>query len=473
MKAVRGVVLISLATALGQAALVAVMPLIARLYTPADMGMFAVFGAAIGLAGTTVALHYELAIPLPRFGRDVRSVTWLSILTSMAVATSITLVLSFGSGDLLVKVGAGSLQEVWYLIPVALMMIGIVMSLSYYSVKRESYGRNAASKCLQPVTQAVGQCVAGYWGHGWLGLVGGQLAGIVAGLLPLVDCSLWSHRSHVRRNSISRVWLLARKYRNFPMYSAPASLLNAACSNVPALLLANFFGLQVAGFYGLSIRVLQLPARLLGQSISQIFLARSAEAARTSDLGKFVEPVFRSLMAMSIHVFIPMLILAGPVFTLAFGPTWRESALYVQLLMPWVLAAFVASPMSMLVAVCQKQRQEWWFQSGYLIIGVLALFCGALLSSPRLSLALFSGLCALLLGGKVWWLLGLAGCDRRLAALATARELLLACLANTPIGFLLTTSVSPVVSSILGLAWALVIQWVNFAVRRVYALKKR
>lgn len=57
--------LLATGTAVGQVISFALMPIITRLYTPADYGVFGVFTALVTILGSVVGLKFEAAILLP------------------------------------------------------------------------------------------------------------------------------------------------------------------------------------------------------------------------------------------------------------------------------------------------------------------------------------------------------------------------------------------------------------------------
>lgn len=469
MSGMRGVALISIGTILGQALVLLTTPIISRLFTPQDLGHLSVYVSLVGMFSTTAALCYELAIPLPSLSKNAAIVSFISVLAVMATTVAACLVLMIGHGRILSFVGAADLLGSRYWVPVGLLLTGIGTVLTLNTVRYRAYGRNALSKILQGGVQAFAQVSAGVIGFGWLGLIVGQILGLIAGILPLLSPRYWLRGPVAPRVLLRRSWSLARKYRNFPLMAAPSTLVNSAAGNIPALLLASFFGLQVVGFYGLGLRVLQLPARFLGQSLSQVFLGESADALRRKRLSSFVDPAYRSLIAAALHVFIPIAILARPVFSLVFGAVWEQAGAYVQYLMPWVMVGFVSTPLSMLVTVLQRQRQELWLQCAYVVVIAGSLSCGAVLSNPTLGILLFGIFGGAFLAWKIWWLLGIAGCRRKELLAATMRELLLSVLVNLPLVLLVILSRSNLLTCAIGSTWALMVQWINLRVRRVYA----
>jgi O-antigen/teichoic acid export membrane protein len=465
---IRGAVLISIGTISGQLLALLAMPLLSRLYTPADMGHLSVFLSLLGMLSTTVALHFELAIPLPVLNKNAAMVSTLAMLVVVAMSIVLALTLWIGGEWLLIKVGAQDLGETRYWLPVCLLLTGLGTVLTLNTVRYQSYGRNALSKGLQGGAQSITQAGAGIMGTSWIGLIIGQVVGMVAGIIPLMSDRRHSAPMSVRAKYL-RLLAVTRKYRNFPLLAAPSSLVNAAASNVPALLLAAFFDLRVAGLYGMGFRVLQLPARFVGQSVSQVFLGQAAQAKQRDELAPLVGSVFRFLMTVALHAFIPLAVMAKPLFSVAFGSTWVDAGAYAQYLMPLVALGFVSTPLSMLVTVLQRQRQELWFQCAYLTVIVVSLACGAALADSRLALLLLGYGGAIFLCAKVWWLLVISGCELQGLLTTIFKELGIAILASLPLVVLVHASSSLQLICLVGAAWMTVVQWINFRVRGVYA----
>src|SRR5215210_2142529 len=61
----RHVVTLASGTALGQLLLVLALPVLTRLYTPADYGALAVYSSTLTVLVVLASLRYEAAIPLP------------------------------------------------------------------------------------------------------------------------------------------------------------------------------------------------------------------------------------------------------------------------------------------------------------------------------------------------------------------------------------------------------------------------
>lgn len=464
----RNASLIMLGTVVGQACTMLSMPLLSRLYTPAEMGYFTIFSALVGLFTTTAALHYELAIPLPASERRASQLTQLALGIVTVCAAVIGVALLVTGPRLLALANAGELEAVKYWLPASFFLGGITTVWGVYAIRRGRFARNALSKGLQGSVQAVAQTGLAFSGAGWPGLIAGQLLGSVAATLPLVDGRVWK-TNRLFHGKMRRFAALLRKYRNFPLAAAPSSLINSAANNVPTLLLAVFFGAGVAGLYGLSVRVLQMPLRVVGQSIAQVFLGQAARARRDRSLPQQVAIVFQVLLKLSLHTFIPLTIIARPLFLVAFGPDWVEAGAYTQWLMPWLLISFVSTPLSMLVTVLEKQRAELALQIAYLVLITLALTLGWLMNHAGLAVAAMGCAGGVFLMAKIWWLLGIAGCDRASLLKATRQEVLAAGALHAPLALLLLMHAPALFSCVVGICWILAVHLINYRVRRIYA----
>jgi len=464
----RNATLIMLGTVAGQACTLLSMPLLSRLYTPAEMGYFTMFSALVGLFTTTAALHYELAIPLPASERRAAQLTVLALGIVGVCSLGITAALLLAGPTLLGLANASELQPVKYWLPASFFLGGVTIVWSVYSIRRGRFARNALSKGLQGSVQAFSQTGFALSGAGWPGLIAGQLLGSAAATLPLLDGRVWK-TNRLFRGRTRRLSALLRKYRNFPLAAAPSSLINSAAGNVPTLLLAAFFGAGVAGLYGLGVRVLQMPLRVVGQSISQVFLGQAARARRDRSLPQQVAIVFQVLLKLSLHTFIPLAIIARPLFSVAFGPEWEEAGAYTQWLMPWLLISFVSTPLSMLVTILEKQRVELVLQLAYLALITLALTLGWLMNHAGLAVAAMGCAGGVFLMAKIWWLLGIAGCDRAALLKATRQEILIAGALHAPLALLILAHAPTLLTCVVGVCWILAIHLVNYRVRRIYA----
>ncbi len=92
---------------------------------------------------------------------------------------------------------------------------------------------------------------------------------------------------------------LGREYGDFPKFAAPQALLNSSSQGIPALLLMNFFGPAVAGYYAVSVRLIQSPMNLILTPVRQVFLQKTS---RHYNLKRDLLPQFRTMTLMLLMI---------------------------------------------------------------------------------------------------------------------------------------------------------------------------
>jgi len=422
------ILMLSGGTVLGQIATMAVIPLVTRLYTPADMGLYAAFVALAGIFSTTIALHYELAIPLPRTLRAADRVLVVALAATLLCAVLIGIAAWLCAGliqrHIIGRIGGLDVRTVLWLLPLALILQGIANTLTMRAVRTASFARTAAARGAQGIVQSLLQVAAGWMESGVMGLLAGQVAGQVAAIVPFVSGARTAER---RRGDFgaARLWAVARRYWRFPLIATWSSLINALTANLPVILLASSFDAAIAGKFALSFRVLQLPLRLLGQAVSQVFFSGAVVAARSEGaLSATTERSFRFMFRFAFPCFAVLACVGPRVFGYAFGSVWYDAGVYTQLLAPWLFFGFLATVLAVLVSVLNLQAAEFGFQIALLVATLAAVAAGAAAHSAQLAVGVLGNLAGALLLIKLLWLLRRAGVALAPLGRFCAREML-------------------------------------------------
>jgi lipopolysaccharide exporter len=386
---VRSVLMLASGTAMGQVLLVLAVPVLARLYTPADYGVLAVYSSTVAVLVVLASLRYEAAIPLPRDETEARSLLVLA-LGILSVLVALVSLLVWLLGDWFVSaVNAPRLRPYLWLIPVGFFGAGLYQALSYWAVRHREFRRVARSKLSQGAGQALTQIGLGLGGLGALGLLAGDVVGRVAGAGGLAIAA-WRAKgpSGVSRATVRE---MAARYRRFPLLTTWSGLFNIGSLQLPAIVFSAAFGTAAAGLYALSYKTLVLPTMLVAQAVGQVFLSRAATlAAEPARLRQLTERTALGLFAGGLPAFIAVG-LAGPrLFRVAFGPEWEEAGRYAQVLAPWFALWIVSNPLSGLLSVREWQGSALAFSAFEFLLRLGALLAGVVENSPMLAVTLLS-----------------------------------------------------------------------------------
>lgn len=385
----RSVVTLASGTAIAQLLLALAVPLLARLYTPADYGTLAVYSSTLTVLVVVASLRYEAAIPLPEDDATAGSLLALSFVLLAAMAVLVSLLVWLAGDAFVTAVNVPALRPYRWLIPVGFLGAGTYQALSYWAIRRGEFARVARTKLSQGAGQAVTQVALGFARAGAPGLLVGDVIGRVAGggglaLLALRD----RPTARVTRASLVAA---ATRYRRFPLLTTWSGLLNIASLQLPSILFAASFGAAAAGLYALSYKMLVLPTMLVGQAVGQVFLSRAATLAREPErLRQLTERTALVLFACGLPVFAAVA-LAGPrLFATVMGSQWEQAGRYAQVLAPWFVVWLVSSPLSGLLSVREWQASALAFSAFEFVLRLGSILIGAHRGSPMLAVVLLS-----------------------------------------------------------------------------------
>ena len=373
----RNVITLMTGTAFAQALPIAVSPILTRLYTPEEFGVFAMYLAVASILGVLVTGRYELAILIPKQDRDDIHIAALSAVLSVLLSGLLLLVVIAFNQPIAQLLGAPELSAWLYWVPASTLLSGIYQSLNYWSNRKSQYKRLAISRTVQSGSASLAQLGAGYAGVGATGMVGGQLAGQVFSTAVLTRLIYQEDKALIQTIQKNRIIVLAKKYLNFPKYMIPGQLFNVASGQAPLFILAIFFGPLVVGFYSLSQRVLVAPMSLVGGAIGDVYRNEAAKYYREN--GNCLS-VYKSAMAklfiLSLLVTLPILLFGPDLYSLIFGESWRQAGEIGSLLAIMIFFQGISSPTSQTVLLAGLQKIDLIWQGLRLVASIVSLYIG-------------------------------------------------------------------------------------------------
>ncbi|MEZ4701611.1 MAG: oligosaccharide flippase family protein [Rhodothermales bacterium] len=371
-------------------------PILVRLYTPDAFGVLDLFLSALSILIPVASLRYEDAIMLPADDRDARPVVGLSVLLMLITASLCAVAVHLGGAQL---VGEALWPSAVWLAP-ALILIRLGKISELWLTRQKRYGTLSRGQMANALAMTAGRLAGGFRGMGVAGLIGGYLVGnlISAGLW--IGASMASLRAPAERLFDRRAMAqAAHRYRRFPTFSMPSTLLNALVTRLPFVLLAVYFDAAVVGYFGRAFALLAVPLSLIGGAVSQVFFVEGAEATRRGTLPALTDVVHRRLVGIGLFPALA-LVLAGPQLVgFVFGAPWIPAGEYLRILAPWLFLASVASPLTRVFDITERQRLDLASSVAMFTVQTLALLVAGQTRDLELTL----------------WAVGLAGAASRWA----------------------------------------------------------
>jgi O-antigen/teichoic acid export membrane protein len=376
----RGLITIIGGAALGQLVGLLGAPVLSRIYSPNDFGVFAIVLAMVTTIGTVASSRFELAIPLPEKESDAYSLVFLGLTSCVATAVLGTVVVAV-TGDAI----AGSFAQqglrpwLWLVSPTAAFM-GAYLVLNQLAIRHLRYGAIGRRNVFQSAGMTVTQIALGLAHLRPGGMVFGLAAGQLLGATSLTIGSRLRGADAKEGRTPSRAREVARRYRRFPLLLAPSGLLNILGTQLPVVLLAYFYGTAVAGWMGLTQRVLAVPVTLVGTAMAQVYLAQLARSKRSNFAlaASLFERASRSLLAVGAVVGLVLLVGGPQIFALIFGQEWLISGKYAQAMSLGLTAQFIGTPLSQTLIVYERQMlQLSWDTARLFLVTTAIVLCSA------------------------------------------------------------------------------------------------
>jgi len=370
----REVALLTGGTALGQLLVVAVTPLLTRLYVPADMGVFGLFSSFVSVASTAACWRLDFGVATARSQSEAAGLVLLCLAVCPATSIALAAVLA---GLIRARILSFELLSLWT-VPaalVALVMTGVFGTLRYWHVGRRDFRVVSGALVMQGAGRATVSLACGVIGGGWAGLLIGDLAGRVLGVRRLWRPAAASVSAEIARGGLRRMAERLRSAWRYPLIVLPSSVLDALGAALPLPLIAVLFGPSSAGYFALAWRIATVPSGLVSASVADVFHAHSVAVrdGTSADLRPLVTRTLRRLALTATAIYLPLCLLAPAAFGWVFGPQWQPSGSLMLVLLPLWWTSTVVSPISRLLIVVGRPALKLVFDACFLILPAAAL----------------------------------------------------------------------------------------------------
>lgn len=396
-----------------QALLIFIAPVLTRLYTPEDFGVFSMYISILSIITVVICLRYELAIVIPEKDDEAANLLIFSMLICIGLSFITFLFVLLFRNQLSTILNTPELAFWLWFLPISLLAAGLFNTFNYWSTRCKQFERLALRQITQSSVASAAQITLGVTNNLRAGgLIIGQIVGQSTATGRLA-WQIWKDEGKQLLTYINKTKIkeMSVKYKNFPLYSTWSGLLNTMSVMLPPLLLGFFFNPSIVGFYALGDRVLKMPMCFVGSSVYQVFFPRATEAKRNGDLDRVTFNIFKHLISISLVPFFLLAIIAPELFALVFGDKWFIAGEYVRWLSFWIFFQFISSPISTVFFVLDKQKELLIFNFILIINSLIAFILGGLINDAFFAIKLFGISGSIIYLGFCLYILSISGTD--------------------------------------------------------------
>lgn len=341
--------------------------ILSRLYSQEAFGVLALFMAIVGVLNVPNAGRYFIAIVKAEDDIEANRLYQLSIITTIGynILLFFLIVIGYNFLNKLYK-----LDDLWYYIPIYVLLFGFYNSALFYSVREKSFLKNAKAKIVQTLLGSLISVFIIYFGFAYFGLVIGRFIGLFFSVLMLF-------KMLPKKINIITLKEVAVKYISYPKLTIIPTMLNIFSLQALIFYAGLYFSEETLGFISLSNIILVAPIALIGmsfrdvyyQKITELYNANKIESAKhfflKSSLGLFIIGLLLCLVLFFFGEFL---------FTFVYGKEWLLSGKYASILVFATAIKLVVSPLSVTLNTTNKLNWLSAWQVTYFITLNITLF---------------------------------------------------------------------------------------------------
>jgi len=364
-------------------------PLLTRIYSPEEFGIFSVYYTIISLVAMVSSGRYCLAIILPKKEESARSLVFLSWGLSFLTTVIFGIIMFLVGEKFFTLLNAEILNSYLVLMLINILFLGFSEAAYYYGLRKKAYKVLSINVIFQSMTVVVFRLVLGYFVSTEYGLLLAFLAEYLVSVIMLV------YRLKIYKFNYKKIFdnirNIARRYIRFPKYSLFADILSMSSNLSPNLFVNGFFGSVASGHYAMSDKILGSPIWFVTSSVGDVFKQEAAEQFREqgSAYNIFIKTV-RTLFLLGIVPFILIFIFVPHIIPFLLGEGWEPVGNFIRIFSIMYFAKFVITPVSYIVYIVNKQSYNILFQGLRFGSIVVAFVLGHYLGSLNITLISWS-----------------------------------------------------------------------------------
>ena len=362
---------------------IASLPLIMRLFDPAEIGLFNLFVESLALVTILISLRAEHVVLLPKTDRQAAELMGFVACFGAMSCIVMTVVMAALSARGLVPAE----YRVWVLIlPATSFLVVFAQAAQQFSQRSADFRRSGSSEVVNRLSNNMVAIIAGSFGLSgiWLGIA--TAMGFVGKLVVF--------RAAFRELTPNLIagtktgWGCIRKQKLERMLGSMmvSHIMLALTSLAPLIYVGYRFGAEYTGHFSLVIGTLALPTTLIGNAVGHVFFQRASQQfSHGGTFDRLLIANLRILVLMAVPAFLFVGVFGSTIYPVIFGAQWLVAGQTAQIYALAAAMSFITMPFGRTGIIVNA----WWYgpgwQFGRLVttVGVI-LFCEAS-STPYLT----------------------------------------------------------------------------------------
>ncbi len=362
-------------TGLSQLIPVLLQPILRRLYTDEQFGVYAQFYSIVSILSIISNFRLSNGILIPKEDQESLALLLGSIILNIITSFLLLIILSFFGDSISALFSLNdSLSFYFWLIPISVFLVSTNLALNQWLIRKKKFVGISVNKGVRRFSEGLAQItLSKSFTHG--GLLLGNIMGDIAHFFisyfqfKKSDASFKSiQKTHIQQ--------AIKNQMDFPKYSLLPSLLDTITLQLPVFFISAFYSKAMIGQYDASCQILALPLALISTSVSQVFYQQLVEYLQQQKpiIPLIIKNIFflSTLSVLGVFVFY---FFGMNIITFLFGNSWLLAGKISSILVFSYAIRFVISPLSVVFMAFKKLKVSALWQFFYFsMISMLYLF---------------------------------------------------------------------------------------------------
>ena len=379
------------------------MPLITRLYSPYEFGIFNLYNSLVGVFAVFCGMGYHQAIVLPKKNIDAFILFLITILLTISLSFLLLLATYLVPEHVYEIFKINDLFDYRYYVFLGIFLHGLYVTFLGWHIRFSNFGLISFSRVLRVFSNKSFIIVVGLASYAYAeNLIIGEILGtIFVCLIMIIYSDIFKYFDFNFKVFKKESLRLIKSYKQFPIFSVSNDLSYRFKVALIFFLITYFFSLELVGNYGIALMILSIPTSLLGSSISEVFYKRISIENDNNKIGILSLRLFKILCFSSFYLFTFLAFFSPEILPFFLGEKWVEAGMLISIICLGTFFEFLFSPLSNLLKILHKQQVLFYFQLLITFVSSISILIGGILDDFYISFFLFSfstALLSLLLG---------------------------------------------------------------------------
>lgn len=353
-----------------------VTPILSRLYLPEQFGEWGVFSSVVMIIGVILLGGFEYSL-IKCEENEVKKVIRLCFFSACFVL--LICISFFVIGDVF---NLSFVKDFPYPVGalVFLMVNAVTLILQNLANRYKFYWSMSLCNLVIGFSQAILRISFAFCFLFVNGLILGTICAQILGCLFLFIVLLKKQREMMTSSQTDLPLMsVAKKFKKFPLYDAPSTLLSFASFNLPIVILASFYTKGQLGCYSMVLQLLLMPISVVGAAIGSVYYQRISANGTSDGIKTETKNLLKIVMWLSLLPTVFFCVGGDWLLVKFLGNKWQAAGGMALCLSLWSIATILTQPLLSLYRQLDKQNRMLTFNLIYFVLGIGAvLICSNL-----------------------------------------------------------------------------------------------